>query len=133
MLRWDRNWNIALHCIEKLKQEITRGNSWGINWNKIRSNTNYASLWLSRNEYSSNGGNPICNITSMIIDYVENGRDLTELLTENIKALFIGSWMSETNRVWIPSIYGDQDRDDKPHRVLINAITKVLDDEKADK
>ena len=122
----------SITLLEKLKQEITRGNSWGINWNKIRSNTNYASLWLSQNEYSSNGST-ICSITSIIIDYVENGRDLTELLTENIKALFIGSWMNETNRMWIPSIYGGQGRDDKPHRVLINAITKVLDDEKADK
>lgn len=94
--------------------------------------SNRAKSWLSLNRIGEITGNR--SQSSQIETYV-NAKDaegLTMFLTETLKAVYINNFMSMTRKMWMPtSGEGSQEGDHEPYHVLINAMTKILANEKA--
>jgi nuclear transport factor 2 (NTF2) superfamily protein len=77
----------------------------------------------------------IVHIHEAIVDLVEQGKrqEAEELLTEHLKAVYIDSFYHATRNVWAPGCHeGSQSQDHDGYRVLVSAITKVLDAEKVE-
>jgi hypothetical protein len=94
--------------------------------------SNRAKSWLSLNRISEITGNR--SQSSQIETYV-NAKDaegLTMFLTETLKAVYINNFMLMTRKMWMPtSGEGSQEGDHEPYHVLINAMNKILANEKA--
>lgn len=58
-----------------------------------------------------------------------NQNDAIALLTEYMKGVFIDDFMRATNRIWVPQYEGGQDIEIEDQRLLVNVITKVLEEE----
>jgi len=76
----------------------------------------------------------LININEVVRDLIEaNDRDmLTHVLTDYLTGMFIDGFMMSTRKVWIPGCHeGSQSSEDTAYRTLINAMTAVLDEDKA--
>ena len=97
---------------------------------------NLAAKWLRGDNYR------YCRIVDMkaaFADIMHNGEPsldqvlkLEALLTEYLKGVFIDSFMEVTRKTWIPGGHeGSQCAENNEYRLLIGAMTKVMDAEDA--
>lgn len=93
---------------------------------------NKVSWYMMRDTYRYSS---IVHIHEAIVDLVEQGKrqEAEALLTEHLKAVYIDSFYHATRNIWAPGCHeGSQSQDHDGYRVLVSAITKVLDAEKAE-
>jgi hypothetical protein len=93
---------------------------------------NLAAEWLRHSDsyrYSN-----LIDINKLIRSMVKQNADdlLAELLIEHLTAKFIDGFMMSTRKVWIPYCHeGSQGSNGAAYRVLMAAMTNVLDEDKA--
>ncbi len=93
---------------------------------------NKVSWYMMRDTYRYSS---IVHIHEAIVDLVEQDKrqEAEALLTEHLKAVYIDSFYHSTRNIWAPGCHeGSQSQDHDGYRVLVSAITKVLDAEKAE-
>lgn len=75
---------------------------------------------------------PIPNMMQQLV--IEDKREEIEnVLKDYLLGCFIDSFMEDSRKVWIPGCHeGSQSMEHAPYRILNNAITEVLDAEKAE-
>lgn len=100
-----------------------------------RKDCNRAALWL-RNQTShlryGGFGTVIDSALEELLD-ADNRDGAIELLREHLKILFIDSLFLATRKFWSPQAgCGSQNQEHSGYRTLINAMTHVLDEEKAE-
>ena len=91
---------------------------------------NHAASLLSMDEYRFSG---LVRVNFLVDDYLKaNDRaGLTELLAENLKALWIDSFMLSTRKFWSPQAgAGSQQQEPEGYELLIGAMQNVLAAEK---
>ena len=92
---------------------------------------NLAVDYLQGNGYRFSG---LISIEGLIQSIVKRQADdlLTDLLIEHITAKFIDGFMMSTRKVWIPGAHeGSHGCEDEAYRVLLAAMTTVLDEDEA--
>ena len=76
----------------------------------------------------------LIDINNLIQDLIAANDDdlLAHVLIDHLTAKFIDSFMMSARKVWIPGCHeGSQSSDAEPYHALINAMTKVLAEDKA--
>jgi len=92
---------------------------------------NYAASWLANS--SNYRYSRLIRIDEQVIYLLEKNEHAkcVEYLTEYLKAQFIDNIMSDTRKFWSPQAgAGSQQQEHEPYRLLISAMTHVLDVEK---
>ena len=102
----------------------------GIRYNELfKEKSNYAAMWMTDDVKSLIFGK------NEILDYmIDNSEeDIINLITDMIKLQVINAFMSSVRKMWTPqSGQGSQSDSHSGYRVLINAMTEVLDAERAE-
>lgn len=102
----------------------------GIRYNELfKEKSNYAAMWMTDDDKSLIFGKN--EILAYMIDNSEE--DIINLITDMIKLQVINAFMSSVRKMWTPqSGQGSQSASHSGYRVLINAMTEVLDAERAE-
>jgi hypothetical protein len=98
--------------------------------NRESNQMNHAANLLGMDEYRFSG---LVRVNFLVDDYLKaNDRaGLAELLTENLKALWLDSFMLDTRKFWSPQAgAGSQQQEPEGYLLLIDAMKSVLDAEK---
>lgn len=77
----------------------------------------------------------IIRVQELIIELVKSGNitEATSILTEYLRGVYIDTYMDSVRKSWIPGAHeGSQSQEHGGYRVLIDAMTAVLDLEKAE-
>lgn len=93
---------------------------------------NKVSWYMMRDTYRYSS---IVRPHEIIMELVEQGKreEAEALLIEHLKAVYIDSFYHSTRNIWAPGCHeGSQGQDHDGYRVLVSAITSVLDKEKAE-
>lgn len=91
-----------------------------------------AAMWLNGDSYRYSR---IIDVRTLAGELLVKGDldTLETLLTENLKAIYIDSFMHATRKTWIPGGHeGSQSAEISDHRFLCNAIISALDKEQAE-
>lgn len=93
---------------------------------------NLAADWFRTldSEHTPSG---LFNLADMLHDSLTNGsaEDTLVLMTELLKGMWINSFMTNTRKFWSrQSGLGSQNNEQAAYRVLINSMTKALDDDR---